>query len=296
MTKDTLRPLLAFMAVARERSFTRAAARLGVSQSALSHTMRALESSLGVRLLTRTTRSVAPTQAGEQLLRTLVPRMEEIEGALGALGSPDAPGNGTVRIRSTDYAADTVLRPRLASLLAAHPALKVELTIDDGPDEQTDDQYDLGVRWGDQVAKDRVAVRIAEDCRMVIVGAPGYLATRPPCKVPQDLIAHNSITLRRTDGNIAAWDLVRGRKTTSVRLEGQAVFNGLYPAVTAALSGCGLAFIPVDLVDAHLRTGRLSQVLDDWSPTVPGLHLYMAKRLSNVRIVALVVDSLRYRR
>lgn len=296
MPNDSLRLLLAFMAVARERSFTRAAARLGISQSALSHSMRALESKIGVRLLTRTTRSVSPTEAGEQLLRTLEPRMKEIEAALGALGAADAPGSGTVRIRCTDYAADTVLRPRLAGLLLANPALNVEIAIDDGPNDEADDLYDISVRWGDQVARDRIAIRIAADCRMVIVGAPTYLAARPACKVPQDLMDHNCITLRRPDGAIADWKLVRGRKTTSVRVEGQAIFNSHYLTLTAALSGCGLAFVPKDLVDAHVVAGRLSQVLDDWSPTVPGLHLDMAKRISKVRAVALVVEALRHRR
>jgi DNA-binding transcriptional LysR family regulator len=288
--------LLAFMAVAREHSFTRAAARLGVSQSALSHAVRTLESRIGVRLLTRTTRSVSPTEAGERLLRTLGPRMQEIETALGTVGTRGDPGSGTVRIRSTDYAADTVLRPRLAGLLSAHPALWVEIVIDDGPDDRSDEQHDIGVRWGDQVAKDRVAVRIAADCRMAIVGAPDYLARRPRCGVPQDLIGHNCITQRRADGEIAAWSLVRGRRRLSVRVEGQAIFNGVYPMIAAALSGCGLAFVPEDLVDAHIATGRLSRVLEDWSPTVPGLHLSMARRIATVRAVALVVEALRHHR
>jgi DNA-binding transcriptional LysR family regulator len=251
---------------------------------------------MGVRLLTRTTRSVAPTEAGERLLRSVQPRIEEIEAALGAMGEPGARVSGTVRIRSPDYAADTILRPRLHALLPAHPALRVEISIDDGQGDAAGPPHDIDVHWGHQVASDRVAVRIAPDCRMAIVAAPAYLALHARPVTPQDLTTHNCVTSRRPDGSLAAWRLAKGRRNLSVRVAGQAIFNGPRPMLAAALSGCGLAFVPEDLARPHLEAGRLARVLEDWSPTVPGLHLSHARQLRAARAVAMVVDALRARR
>lgn len=294
MPRDPISPLLDFLAIARERSFTRAAAKLGVSQSALSHTMRALEAEVGVRLLTRTTRSVSPTEAGERLLRAVAPRLEEIEAAVSAVNELADQPSGTVRITTTDYAADTVVRPRLQTLLRRYPDIRVELAVDYALVDIVAEGYDIGVRWGDQVAKEMSAVRVAPDCRMVIVGAPSYIASRPPPKVPQDLLSHNCISLRLAgDGGLYAWELKKGKRELQVRVEGQATFNGVYQMLNAALSGCGLAFVPEDLALPHVAAGRLQYVLEGWFPTFPGLHLYHAERRQPSRALSLVIDALR---
>lgn len=297
MPRDNIRDLLAFLAVARERSFTRAAAKMGISQSALSHTIRDLEERMGVRLLTRTTRSVSPTDAGERLLQNLAPRFEEIEAEVAAVAELGDKPAGTIRITAIDHAADTAMWPRLAPLLATWPDLRVEIHVDYGMVDIVAQRYDMGVRWGDQVAKDMIAVRIAPDARMAIVGAPSYVDSRPAPKVPQDLLQHNCITLRlASSGGLYAWELRKGGKEVQVRVEGQAIFNGVYQMLNAALSGCGLAFVPDDLAAPHVAAGRLKYVLEDWCPIFPGLHVYYPSRRQSSRALSLVVDALRYRR
>ncbi len=296
MARDRLSEVLAFLAVARERSFTRAALRLGVSASALSHTVRGLEEALGVRLLTRTTRSVSTTEAGERLLQSVGPRLAEVDAELDAVKALAETPRGTIRITSTDYAIDTVLWPRLSKLLPLYPELKVDITIDYGLTDVAAERYDLGVRNGDQVAKDMVAVRIGPDRRMVIVGSPAYLQTRPKPRKPEDLLAHNCLTLRFSSGALYAWELQKGKRALQVRVEGQATFNGAYQMVSAALTDGGLAFVPEDLVEPHVTAGRLQYVLEDWFPTFPGLHAYYTSRRQPSRALSLVVEALRYRR
>jgi len=294
MLRENISDLLAFIAVAREGSFTRAAARLGVSQSALSHTLRGLEARMGVRLLNRTTRSVAPTAAGERLLRTIAPRFEEIESELAAvIETRDKPA-GTIRITTTDYAADTVLWPRLSKVLPDYPDIKVELVVDYGLSDIVADRYDIGVRWGDQVAKDMIAVRIGPDARLAIVGSPAYLAKHPAPRRPNDLLRHNCITLRLpTRGGLYPWELKKGKRQIQVRVDGQCTFNGAYQMLNAAIDGAGLAFVPEDLAQPHVTAGRLQYVLEDWFPTFPGLHIFYASRREYSRALAIVVDALR---
>ena len=288
--------LLAFIAVARERSFTRAAAQLGVSQSALSHTIRALEGRLGLRLLTRTTRSVSPTEAGERLLQKVAPRLDEIEAELAAVADIREKPAGTVRITATDYATRTILWPRLARVLRDYPEIRVEITTDYGLSDIVADRYDIGVRNGDQVAKDMIAVRVAPDMQMAIVGSPGYLAQRALPKVPRDLIAHNCINLRLpTHGGFYPWELKRGSRQAVVRVDGQLAFNGTYQMLEAALSGYGLAYVPADLVEPDVAAGRLVWVLKDWCPTFPGLHAYYASRSESSRVLAIVIEAIRLR-
>src|SRR5689334_19940638 len=262
MRSEHLDDLIAFLAVARERSFTRAAAQLGVSQSALSHRMRALEARLGFRLLTRTTRSVSPTEAGERLLRNVGPRFDEIEAELAAVGELRRKPAGTIRITATEFAIDTVLLPKLAPLLRQYPDIKVEMIVDYGLTDIVAQQYDAGVRSGEQVAKDMIAMRIGPDMRMAVVGAPSYVETRPQPKKPQDLIGHNCINLRLpTHGSFYAWEFAKGGRDLRVRAEGQLAFNGTAQLLKAALAGSGLAFVPEGMVKAHLAKGRLRRVL-----------------------------------
>jgi len=287
---------LAFLAVARERSFTRAAAKLGVSQSALSHTMKGLEARLGLRLLTRTTRSVSPTEAGERLLATVGHRFEEIEAALETLSELREKPAGTIRITTTDYAADTILVPKLAKLLREYPDIKVEITVDYGLTDIVAQRYDAGVRLGEQVAKDMIAVRIGPDIRMAVVGAPSYFAKRSPPKKPQDLTDHNCINLRLpTYGGLYAWEFEKGDHELKVRVDGQLVFNGTAQMLKAALAGFGLAYVPEDLAQPHLAKGRLKRVLEDWCPPFAGCHLYYPSRRPSSAAFALLVDALRHR-
>lgn len=295
MPRENYNDLLAFITVARERSFTRAAAQIGVSQSALSHTIRALETRLGVRLLTRTTRSVSPTDAGERLLNTIAPRFDEIETEIKAVTELRDKPVGTVRITATDHTTRTVLWPKLSKVLKRYPEIKVEITTDYGLTDIVADRYDIGIRHGDQIAKDMIAVRIAPEMRMSVVGSPAYLKSRNPPETPQDLTAHDCINLRLpTHDAYYAWELKNCEREVRVRVEGQLAFNGTYQMLDAALAGYGLAYLPEDLVLAHVAAGRLEQVLKDWCPTFPGLHAYYASRQQSSRALALIIDALRH--
>ena len=296
MPRADLDDLLAFLAVARERSFTRAAAQLGVSQPALSQTVRGLEARLGVRLLARTTRSVAPTEAGERLLRAVGPRLEEIEAELAALGGSREKPAGTVRITAGEHAACAVLWPALARFLPRYPDIKVEIAVDYGLTDIVAGRYDAGVRDGEQVAKDMVAVRIGPDMRMAVVGSPPYFAKRPRPKTPQDLTANDCINLRLpTHGGLYAWEFEKRGREVKVRVEGRLVFNNLALRLGAALAGLGLAYLPEDQAAAHLADGRLVRVLADWCPPFPGYHLYYPSRRQQSSAFSLLVDALRYR-
>ena len=289
--------LLAFVLVAREGSFTRAAAQLGVSQSALSHTIRGLESRLGLRLLTRTTRSVSPTEAGERLLQTVGPRLDEIEEEVSALSELRDKPAGTIRITTAEHAAHSVLWPKLAKFLPNYPDIKVEINIDYTMTDIVAQRFDAGVRLGDQVAKDMIAVRIGPDLRIAVVGSPAYFAQRPPPETPKDLTAHNCINLRLpTHGQLLLWDFEKSGQALNVRPEGQLVFNSSSAILRAALEGFGLAFVPEDMAEPHLGKRRLMRVLEDWCQPYPGYHLYYPSRRQNSPAFRLVVEALRYRR
>ncbi|MGA7676255.1 MAG: LysR family transcriptional regulator [Rhizomicrobium sp.] len=296
MARENLNDFLAFLAVARERSFTRAAAKLGVSQSALSHTISGLEERLGIRLLTRTTRSVSPTEAGERLLQNVGPRFEEIEAEIAALSELREKPSGTIRITTAEHAADTILWPKLAKLLPQYKDIKVEVIIDYGLTDIVAERYDAGVRLGEQVAKDMIAVRIGPDMRMAAVGAPSYFAKRSAPKKPQDLVQHDCINLRLpTYGGLYAWEFEKGGRELKVRVEGQLVFNGLPQILNAALAGFGLAYVPEDLAEPYLAKRRLKRVLEDWCPPFSGYHLYYPSRHQTSPAFTLLVDALRYR-
>jgi len=296
MARENINDLTAFFAVARERSFTKAAAKLGVSQSALSHTIRGLETRLGLRLLSRTTRSVSPTDAGERLLLTVGPRFEEIEAELAALNELREKPSGTIRITAGESAAGTILWPALAKMLPDYPDIHVEIIIDYGLTNIVAERYDAGVRLGEQVAKDMIAVRIGPDFRMAVVGAPAYFALRPKPKKPQDLTAHRCINLRLpTHGGLYAWEFEKAGREVKVRVEGQLVFNNIALRLNAALDGFGLACLPEDEVKAYIADGRLIRVLADWCPPFSGYHLYYPSRRQHAPAFALLVEALRYR-
>jgi DNA-binding transcriptional LysR family regulator len=296
MPRENVNDLTAFLAVARERSFTRAAAQLGVSQSALSHTIRGLEERLGIRLLTRTTRSVAPTDAGERLVLNVGPRLEEIDAELSALTELREKPAGNIRITTGEHAAEVILWPALAKLLPRYPDIKVELIIDHGLTDIVAERYDAGVRLGEQVAKDMIAVRIGPDFRMVVVGAPAYFRKRPQPKKPQDLTAHDCINIRLpTYGAIYAWEFEKRGRGLKVRVEGQLVFNSIGLRLNAVLAGLGLAYLPEDQVKTQLADGRLIRVLADWCPPFSGYHLYYPSRRQHSPAFAVLVDALRYR-
>ncbi len=296
MRREELADLSAFVVIAEERSFTRAAAKLGTSQSALSFTVRRLEERLGVRLLSRTTRSVAPTEAGERLLRTLGPALDKIGGELAALSELREKPAGTIRITAGEHAAQAVLWPALATLLPHYPDIKVELITDYGLTDIVAERYDAGVRLGEQVARDMIAVRVGPDFRWAVVGAPSYFAKRTRPKRPQDLTAHDCINLRLpTYGGLFAWEFEKRGRELKVRVEGQLVFSNLALRLNAALAGLGLAYLPEDQVQTHLAAGRLIRVLDDWCAPFPGYHLYYPSRRQSTPAFALLVDALRFR-
>jgi DNA-binding transcriptional LysR family regulator len=296
MAKANLNDLAAFLAVARERSFTRAAARLGVSQSALSHTLRQLESRLGLRLLTRSTRSVAPTEAGERLLNSIGPRIEEIETELDALSALRDKPAGTIRITTGEHAANTILWPKLEKFLPKYPEIKVELTVDYGLTDIVAGRYDAGIRYGEQVGKDMIAVRIAPDMRFIAAATPSYFTKNPIPKKPQDLVSHTCINMRLpTYGGLYAWEFEKHGRELKVRVEGQLILNTTSQILTAALAGFGIAFLPEDLMAPHIAKRRLKPVLEDWCPPFPGYHLYYPSRRQSAPAFALLVDALRYR-
>ena len=296
MPRESVNDLIAFLAVASERSFTRAAAKLGVSQSALSHTIRRLEGRLGLRLLRRSTRSVAPTEAGERLLGTVGPHFAEIAAAVAALSELRERPAGTVRITAGEHSAETILWPTLEKLLPDYPDIKVEIDTDHSFTDIVAGRYDAGVRLGERVGKDMIAMRIGPDMRMAVVGAPSYFATRPRPRTPQELTDHACINLRfPTHGSLHTWEFEKGGRELRVRVEGQLVFNNVSLIVKAATAGFGLACVLEDRVAAHLADGRLVRVLADWCAPFSGYHLYYPSRRQPAAAFAVVVNALRYR-
>jgi DNA-binding transcriptional LysR family regulator len=296
MRRDNVNDLVAFIAVARERSFTKAAAKLGVSQSALSYTIRILEARLGIRLLTRTTRSVSLTEAGERLFRNIGPLFDGIESEVSALSALRDKPVGTIRITAGEHAATTVLWPALAGFLPRFPDIKVEISIDQSLTNIVEQRFDAGVRFGEQVEKDMIAVRIGPDIRMAVVGSRSYFSKRPVPLSPQDLTEHRCLNVRLpTYGGLYAWEFEKDGREMKVRVDGQLVFNSISLILNAALSGFGLAFLPEDLVQHDLAKGRLKRVLEQWCPYWSGYHLYYPSRRQLSPAFSLVVDALRYR-
>ena len=295
MSAQSYDQLAIFSVVARERSFTRAAAKLGLSQPALSRTMRNLEERLGLRLLSRTTRSVSPTEAGEHLLRVVAPRFDEIDTELALLSEFRDKPAGKLRITAGEHAAITILQPVLAKLLTENPDLNIEVIVDYGLTDIVAEGYDAGVRLGEQVAKDMIAVRVGPDMRMAVVGSPDYFARHSRPKTPRDLTAHNCISIRLpTYGGIFPWEFERKGRELKVRVEGQLVFNNIAMRIDAVLKGLGLAYMPEDLVQAHVERGKLVRVLSDWCPPFTGYHLYDPSRRQTSPAFALFRDALRY--
>ncbi|AAK64948.1 MULTISPECIES: LysR family transcriptional regulator [Sinorhizobium] len=294
MQREELGDLLAFLAVAEEESFTKAAARLGTSQSSLSLIIKRLEARLGVRLLTRTTRSVAPTEAGEQLFSTLAPAFGTIEAQLSALSEFRDKPAGNFRITAGQHSIDTILWPKLSAFLLAYPDIKVELVAESALTDIVAERFDAGVRLGDQVEKDMIAVRIGPPARMIVVGAPSCLRDRPPPKTPQELTTHRCINLRLPSyGGFYAWEFERDGHEVRVRVDGQVAFNGVPQIVKAALDGFGLTYVHEDVVREYLKNGRLVQILDDWTPPFPGYHLYYPSRRHPSPAFTLLVEALK---
>ena len=295
MRRDNVNDFVGFIAVARERNFTKAAAKLGVSQSALSYTIRTLEARLGLRLLTRTTRSVSLTEAGERLFRSIGPLFDGIESEISALSALRDKPAGTVRITTVEHAAEAILWPAMARLMHDYPDVNVEIIEDYQLTDIVAERYDAGVRLGEQVAKDMISIRIGPDFRMAIVAAPSYFEGRPQPRTPRDLTEHACINLRLpTSGGFYVWEFRKGNRELRVRVQGRLVFNAVALIRNGALEGLGLAHLPEDLVEADIRQGRLVRVLADWCPLRPGYHLYYPSRRQPSPAFALVVDALRY--
>ncbi|KQR77621.1 LysR family transcriptional regulator [Rhizobium sp. Leaf341] len=296
MLREDVKDLLWFIEVAREQSFTKAAATLGTSQSTLSHTIKQLEARLGVRLLTRTTRSVATTEAGERLLQSLAPRFEGIEADLADLVAFREKPSGTVRLTLSDHALQTTVWPKLSRVLSDNPDVKVELYSDNGMRNIVEERFDAGVRLGESVDKDMIAVRIGPDWRLRAVASPEYLARHGIPKTPQDLVSHVCINTRQaTWGGFYAWEFEKDGRELRVRVDGQLSFNSSISQIDAAVKGYGIAYIPEDLVEGHIQAGALQAVLDDWSEPFTGYHLYYPSRRQMSPAMALIVDALRHR-
>lgn len=297
MDRDSASDLVAFLAVARERNFTRAAAKLGMTQSALSQIVRNLEERLGVRLLNRTTRSVTPTQAGERLFLSVGPKFTEMDAELAALGELREKPAGTIRITAGEYAASAILFPALGRFLPQYPDIHVEVIVDYGLTNIVAQQVDAGIRPGELVAKDMIAVRVSPDLRMAVVGSPSYFANRKRPKTPQDLTQHNCLNLRLPThgGSLYAWEFEKDGRELNVRVDGQLVFNSAGLLLDGALKGLGLAYLTEGHVQPHLSGGRLVRVLSDWCPPFSGYHLYYPSRRQPSPAFTLLVDALRYR-
>ncbi|EER60968.1 transcriptional regulator, LysR family [Acidovorax delafieldii 2AN] len=296
MSRDNFSDLLAFIAVARARSFTRAAAQLRVTQPALSYTIRALEERLGVRLLMRSTRGVSPTEAGQRLLDRLAPEFDEIEAEIQSLGELRDEPMGTIRITAIDYAIRSILWPKLAKFLPKYPKIKVELVNEYESVDIAARGYDAGVRFGQELAQDMISVRIGPDVRNMVVGSKSYFADRPVPKTPRDLTEHACINLRTsTYGGLYEWEFTKGKRAVNARVDGTVTFNNAYDVFEAAKAGFGLAYLPEDMVRPYVAKGQLVSVLEDWCPVWPGFHLYYPNRRQPSRAMTLLVEALRYR-
>ncbi len=296
MARTDFNHLTWFQAVAQERSFTKAAAKLGVAQSTLSHTIKQLEARMGLRLLTRTTRNVAPTVAGERLLATLAPRIAEIEEEIASLTALGEKPSGSIRLTLSDHALESVVWPKLKPVLSLYPDISVELILDSTFRNIVEEGFDAGVRLGESVEKDMIAVRIGPDWRLVAVASPDYLAARGVPERPQDLVRHICINMRHeTAGGLYAWEFGKDGQDLRVRVDGQLTFNNSYAMIDAAVSGYGIAYVPEDIVERHIAAGTLVQVLDDWSPVFDGYFLYYPSRRQNLPAFKVIVDALRHR-
>ena len=297
MKREDLYDLAAFAVVAEQGSFTRAAAELGMSQSALSHAMKALEERLGVRLLSRTTRSVSTTEAGETLLRSLRPALEDISSGVDAVGALRGKPSGTVRITATKHAVSTIVMPVLPRFLASHPDIRVDMIVDDNLTDIVAERFDAGIRFGDIVEKDMIAVRIGPDIRMAVVGAPSYFADHQVPRTPRELAGHHCINYRHVrSGGLYAWDFEESGRPFEVRVEGRLVFNNADLIREAALAGQGVAYVYEDEAMADIDGGRLKRILDRWCPTFPGYYLYHPSRRQTPPALAALIGALRYKR
>ena len=292
MERQDLGDMLLFMAVAEERSFTKAALKLGMSQSTLSYTIKQLEARLGLRLLMRTTRNVSPTEAGERLLKSLAPRIREIESDIDQLMDIRDKPSGTVRIVVSDYALESVVWPKLRDVIRDYPDIKLELHTDNGFTNIVEQRFDAGVRLGESLDKDMIAVRIGPDWRMVAVGSPTYFKTRSAPKTPQDLVDHDCINMRRQSGALYAWEFEKDGRELKVQVSGQLTFNTSYAMVGPVLNGHGIAYLPEGLIKEHVIAGRLFLVLDDWSPKFPGYYLYYPSKRQNSPAFNVIVNAL----
>lgn len=296
MARENINDLMVFVAVARERSFTRAAARIGVSQSALSHTIRQLEARLGVRLLTRTTRAVSPTEAGERLLGGIGPHFDEIEAQVDALSELRDKPAGTIRITAADYAIKHVLWPKLRKFLPRYADIKVELVLDNGLTDIVTERYDAGVRMGEHLAKDMISARIGPDFCLAVVGAPSYFANHPEPTHPKDLVNHTCINFRfPSSGGLYAWEFEEDGREIRIRVDGQLAFNNIFNSLEATLDGFGLAYIPEEIILPYVADGRLVRVLRTFSPYWDGYHLYYPSRRQSSPAFLALLEALRYR-
>jgi DNA-binding transcriptional LysR family regulator len=296
VTKTDFNQLTWFQVVAEERSFTKAAAKLGVAQSTLSHTIKQLEARMGIRLLTRTTRNVALTTAGERLLQTITPRMAEIEDGIAALMAFRDRPSGSIRLTLSDHALESVVWPKLKPILKAYPDISVELILDSTFRNIVEEGFDAGVRLGESVEKDMIAVRIGPDWRLVAVASPSYLAEHGVPKHPQELVRHVCINMRHeTAGGLYAWEFEKGGQELRVRVSGQMTFNNSYAMIDAAVNGYGVAYVPDDIAEQYIASGELAQVLDDWSPFFDGYFLYYPSRRQNLPAFKVIVDALKHR-
>ncbi|KAA1183648.1 LysR family transcriptional regulator [Rhizobium tropici] len=294
MKREDLNEMLWFLAVAEERSFTKAAAKLGTSQSSISHAVKRLEARMGLRLLARTTRSVVPTDVGERLIRSLAPRLAEIETEIDELMAFRDKPSGTVRMTLSDHALNSVVWPKLRPVLKEYPDVRLELNIDNGFRNIVEERFDAGVRLGESLDKDMIAVRIGPDWRLVAVASPEYLSVHGIPDHPEELVTHICINHRQArSGGLYAWEFDKGGRELRVRVDGQLTFNTSYAMIDAALSGYGIAYLPEDLVQAPIASGRLVQVLDDWSSVFPGYYLYYPSRRQNSPAFRIVIDALR---
>jgi len=296
VVKQSFNDLLWFLAVARERSFTKAAAKLGIAQSTLSHTIKKLEAAMGIRLLTRTTRNVGLTEAGERLFQSLAPRVEEIERDIDALMVLRDKPSGSIKITLSDHALYSLVWPKLRPVLKNYPDLKVEFSLDSTFRNIVEDGFDAGVRLGESVEKDMIAVRIGPDWRLVAIASPEYLAAHPMPQHPKDLVEHTCINTRQgAAGGLYAWEFAKDGPELRVRVDGQLTFNSSQPLIDAAVNGYGIAYIPEDLAEQHIASGALVQVLADWSPKFDGYYLYYPSARQNSAALKVIVDALRYR-
>lgn len=295
MARENLNDLMAFIVVAREKSFTRAAAQLGISQSALSHSMRTLESRLGMKLLTRTTRSISLTDVGQSMLDELGPYIDGIQGTLQQLKDLNKKPAGTVRISTSDYAIRSVIWPKLEPLLKEYPDINLELIDDYTLTDIVSGRFDAGTRLGEQISSGMISVRIGPDVRFAVVGSPAYFSQHPLPKHPDDLISHNCINLRfPTHGNLYAWEFEKEGKSLNVKVSGQLVFSRIYQNLQVALEGYGLAHVPRDIAEKHIASGELISVLEDWCPYWDGYYIYYPENRNHSKAFQLVVDALRH--